>query len=141
MMQAQSSTETGKNVGAMYAEDMAGRPPTKEAPPFGRRLAEARKRKGWSQSDLAERLDATRALMDYYERRASNPTLEFIQRAAVVLEVPVSELVDDEPKANRKRPGPASKLEQQIEQVRKLPKSKQKFVSEFLANVLGDSMK
>ena len=141
MMQAQSSTKTGKNAGAMYAGDMAGRPPTKEAPPFGRRLAEARKRKGWSQSELGKRLDATRALVDYYERRASNPTLEFIQRAAEVLEVPASELVEDEPKMSRKRPGPASKLERQIEQVRKLPRSKQKFVSDFLANVLGESAK
>jgi transcriptional regulator with XRE-family HTH domain len=115
---------------------MAGRPPTKEAPPFGKRLAAARKSKGWSQAELARRLHATRALIDYYERRAKNPTIEFVQRAAEALDVSVEELVNGEGKEIRRRPGPASKIEKQIEDIRRLPRTKQRFVSELLDTVL-----
>ena len=118
---------------------MAGRPPTKQAPPFGQRMAAARKNKGWSQAELAKRLDATRALIDYYERRSQNPTMDFVQRVADVLDVPISELVNGNGAETRKRPGPASKLEKQIEDVRRLPRSKQRFVSELLDTVLKTS--
>lgn len=115
---------------------MAGRPPTKDAPIFGQRLAAARKARGWSQTDFAKRLNVTRALIDYYERRAKNPTTDFVQRAADVLSVSVVELIDDNGAAPRKRPGPASKMEQQIEELRRLPKARQRFVSELLDTVL-----
>jgi DNA-binding XRE family transcriptional regulator len=63
------------------ADVMADRPPTKEAPIFGQRLAALRRAKGLSQTQLAELLDITRKMIDYYERRAGNPSLDFIQRA------------------------------------------------------------
>ena len=78
----------------------------------------------------------TRALIDYYERRAKNPTMDFVQRAADVLNVSVIDLVDDNGTEPRKRPGPASKIERQIDELRQLPKSKQRFVSELLDTVL-----
>ena len=115
---------------------MAGRPPTKNAPLFGQRLSAARKSKGWSQAKLAQRLKATRALIDYYERRSKNPTMDFVQRVAEVLEVPVTDLVNGNGKETKKRPGPASKIEKQIEDIRKLPRTKQRFVSELLDTVL-----
>lgn len=115
---------------------MAGRPPTRTAPPFGQKLAAARKNKGWSQAELARRLNATRALIDYYERRSKNPTMDFVQRAAEVLDVSISELINGDGKEVKKRPGPASKIEKQIEEIRKLPRTKQRFVSELLDTVL-----
>ena len=115
---------------------MAGRPPTKEAPIFGQRLAAARKARGWSQTDFAKRLSVTRALIDYYERRAKNPTVDFIHRAAEVLGVSAADLIGDNGNGSRKRPGPPSKMEQQIDELRRLPKAKQRFVSELLDTVL-----
>jgi transcriptional regulator with XRE-family HTH domain len=41
------------------ADAMTGRPPTKDAPPFGQRLSAARRGKGLSQRQLAERLGVT----------------------------------------------------------------------------------
>ncbi|MCA1604446.1 MAG: helix-turn-helix domain-containing protein [Acidobacteria bacterium] len=32
--------------------------------------------KGWSQTELADRLDTTLKMIDYYERRANNPSVE-----------------------------------------------------------------
>ena len=119
--------------------EMAGRPPTKEAPPFGRRLAQARKAAGLSQEELAAKLGTTRVNLAYYERKAENPTLEFLNRCAEALKVPASGLIGEADAAGRRRPGPKSKLEKQLDAVRGLPRAKQKFVSEFLETVLQAS--
>ena len=115
---------------------MAGRPPVKEAPPFGKRLARARQAKGLSQSELAELLNVSAKAVDYYERRAHNPSIEFVGKAAEALSVSFEELAGTERKSIRK-PGPSKKLLQQLEQIQRLPKGKQRFVSELLETVLG----
>lgn len=79
------------------ADLMAGRPPTKEAPIFGQRLAALRRAKGLSQTQLAELLETTRKMIDDYERRAGNPSLDLIQRAAEALDVSVAELLGSQP--------------------------------------------
>ena len=118
------------------ASVMAGRPPTKEAPPFGKRLAAVRKKHGLSQRELAERLDTTREIIDYYERRAVNPSLSFIERAAESLDVSVAELLGDEAGITRKRPGPEPQLFRRLDQIRQLPRKEQEFVIRFLDTVL-----
>ncbi len=115
---------------------MAGRPPTKEAPPFGRRLSVVRKSRGWSQRALAEKLETTREIIDYYERRAVNPSLAFIERAAQALEVSVAELLGGEPTSIRGRPGRSPQLARRLEQIRLLPRKEQEFVIRFLDTVL-----
>ncbi len=115
---------------------MAGRPPTKDAPPFGQRLAAFRKKHGLSQKGLADRLDTTREIIDYYERRAMNPSLAFIERAAEALDVSVAELLGSEPKLARGRPGPTPALALRFEQIRQLPRKEQDFVIRFLDTVL-----
>lgn len=121
---------------ASYIADMAGRPPTKDAPDFGKRLASARRAKGLSQEALAQLLDTTRVNIGYYERKATNPTLEFIQRCAEALDVPLADLIGGIVSKNGHKPGPPSKLQQQIEEIRRLPRAKQRFVSELLDTVL-----
>lgn len=120
-----------------YPADMAGRPTSKQAPPFGERLAALRKERGLSQEALAEMIGTTRANVAYFERKASNPTQDVIQRCAAALAVPVGDLMDDgsAAKQTRKR-GPASRFEMQLEQLRRLPRSQQQFVSKFLDTVL-----
>jgi transcriptional regulator with XRE-family HTH domain len=54
-----------------------------------------------SQTQLAELLDTTRKMIDYYERRAGNPSLDFIQRAAEALDGSVAELLGSQSKATR----------------------------------------
>jgi transcriptional regulator with XRE-family HTH domain len=115
--------------------EMLGRPTDKEAPVFGQRLAEARRAKGWTQSQLADALDTNLKMIDYYERRAKNPALEVVQTCAKVLGVPVSHLVsDDEPQ--KKKTGPVSQLERKFQEVKKLPKKKQEFILQFLDTIL-----
>ena len=115
---------------------MAGRPPTKDAPPFGQRLADLRKKHGWVQKELAQRLNTSRMIIDYYERRAVNPSLAFIERAAEVLGVSVAELLGSDTKPAQGRPGPISALSMRFEQIRQLPRKDQDFVIRFLDTVL-----
>ena len=124
-------TASGKN--GVYTADMAGRPPTKDAPDFGKRLSAARRLRGLSQEALAELLGTTRVNVGYYERKATNPALKFIQRCADALSVPLSDLVGA---VAPQKPGPSSRLPQQIEEIRRLPRAKQRFVSELLDTVL-----
>jgi len=131
-MQPQRTSEVGP-----YNQDvMAGRPPSKEAPLFGQRLAAARKSRAWSQTKLAGKLKTTQKVIDYYERRAVNPSISFVQRAAEVLEVPVVDLVGGESKTVRSRPGPTPQLALRLEQIRQLPRKQQEFVIRLLDTVL-----
>lgn len=109
---------------------MIGRPPKKEAPEFGKRVAAARKERGLTQAQLAKALGITQKMIDYYERRASNVTVEVVRKLARVLHVSSDELLGIKPK--KAKPGPKSKLRRQIEQIEQLPKSKQQAISEIL---------
>ena len=115
---------------------MAGRPPTKDAPLFGKKLAAIRQSKGLSQEALAKLLNTTRANIAYYERNAKNPTLEFIQRCAEILNVSTCDLIEPGKIKSNLKPGPVSKLQEQIQKVQRLPLSKQRFVSDFLNTFL-----
>ena len=107
-----------------------GRPPSKEAPGFGRRVAAARKEHGLTQSQLAAALGVSQKMIDYYERRATNVTAEVVTKLAQTLKVSADELLGIKPQ--REKPGPKSTLRRQVEQIERLPKAKQKAISEIL---------
>jgi transcriptional regulator with XRE-family HTH domain len=114
-----------------------GRPPQKEAPPFGKRLTAIRREKGLTQKELAELLGTTQKMVDYYERRAINPALEVVRSCARALGVPMVELLGQEAAATlRRKPGPVSQRERRFERVKQLPRSEQEFVIKFLDTVL-----
>ena len=124
-------------------DEMKGRPTEKEAPLFGQRLAEARRAKGWTQSQLADALATNVKMIDYYERRAVNPALEVVQACAKALDVSASYLVgaDDEPTPSKKKTGPVTPLERRFQEVKRLPKKKQDFILQFLDTVLDNQQK
>ena len=86
---------------------------------------------------LANLLDTIRKMIDYYERRAGNPSLDFIQRAAAALEVSVAELLGSQPHTQRAKPGPVPQLQRRIEQVKLLPRKKQQLIVEFLDAIIS----
>lgn len=73
-------------------------------------------------------------MVAYYESCAKNPTLEFVEKVAVVFEVPVGELMGAA--APKRKPGRASRLEQLTGELAKLPKSKQAVVVQMLEGFL-----
>ena len=121
-----------------YAWAAMARPTTKRATDFGVRLTEARKAAGLTQAQLAERLSVSQQMIDYYERRAKNPTADFVRKAASALNVSVDQLLGHEVKNGRK-PGPPSQLEQRLSAVRQLPREKQKVVLQVLDAFLRDA--
>ncbi|MGH9967989.1 MAG: helix-turn-helix domain-containing protein [Pyrinomonadaceae bacterium] len=115
------------------ADTMAGaggRPPQKDAPPFGRRLAALRRQKALSQRELAERMRTTQKMVDYYERRAANPALEVVQKAAAALEVSAAELIGDgvTPLKTSRKAGPTGKVQRIFEDVSRLPRRQQEHI-------------
>jgi len=117
-----------------YHADMAGRPATKPAPPFGERLAALRKERGWTQPQLAERLNATVKMVTYLERQAKNPTAKTVEQIAQVFGVSVNALLGSAKVISNSvhKPGPPSRLQQLTGQLAGLPRTKQKVVVEML---------
>lgn len=62
---------------------------------FGKRLAELRKTKGFTQNQLAELVNVHVTQLSNYELEKSQPTLEIIRRLALALDVTADELVFD----------------------------------------------
>jgi transcriptional regulator with XRE-family HTH domain len=119
-----------------HFRDMAGRRPSREAPPFGKRLAELRKERGFTQTELAGRLEISSKMVDYYERRATNPSLEIITKAATLFGVTIADMLGEELGRPRARPGPPSRLEGQLERVRLLPRRQQEHIIKTLTALL-----
>ena len=53
------------------------------------------------------------------------------------LHTTVEELIGEHPEVSHNKRGPTSRLHQQIEQISRLPRSKQRFVMEMLDTVLA----
>ena len=112
-----------------------GRPATKPAPKFGQRMAAFRVAKGLAQVQLAKKLGMTRARIVYYERAATNPSLDVVEKVADFFGVTVGELLNDVPRTRRK-PGPPSQFAQIAARLDQLPRAKQRVVAELLEGFL-----
>jgi len=106
-----------------------------------RNLVEYERPSLFSSESSFKSLDISRSLVDYYETRSPNPALDFIERSASALEVSVAELLGSEPNASRSKPGPQSQLQSKFEQVKLLPREKEKFIIQFLDTVLDNQQK
>ena len=101
---------------------------------LGSRIAQLRKDCGWSQVELGEKIGVSQQIVASYEngQREHLPLCRLVALAEA-FGVEISEFLN---KGVSRKPGPSSRMERQIEQVRRLPKAKQRFVSELLENVL-----
>lgn len=62
---------------------------------IGDRIAHLRKQKGWSQSELAKQINASREAIGKYERNEASPSVETAKKIADVFNVTLDFLVDD----------------------------------------------
>ncbi len=60
---------------------------------IGSKITELRKQKGWSQSDLAKAIEASRDIIGKYEREENTPSLEMAQKMADAFGVTVDFLL------------------------------------------------
>jgi len=88
-----------------------------------------------TQTQLAQRLGTTQKRVDYYERRAVNPTLDVVQKVAEALEVSPAQLVGDDgaPLKASRRAGPTGKVQKVFEDVARLPRRQQEKIVEFVS--------
>ena len=71
---------------------------------IGARVKIARNARGFSQSNLAEKIDRTKETISNIERAQSAPTIETLERLSNVLGVPMKEFFEgyDSPSTNKK---------------------------------------
>lgn len=104
---------------------------------LGSRLAELRKTRDITQVQLAEHLGVSQQTINAYETGYRRIPVSALPPLARFLGISLDELVGETGPA-RKR-GPTPKLQRQLEQVRQLPRAKQRFVIEMLDTVLQQS--
>jgi len=101
---------------------------------LGRRMVELRKQAGLTQSQLGDLIQIKQQAVAAYECGKRRLPVSLVPVWARALGVTIEDFLGE---SNGKgRPGPTPRLLRQIEQVSRLPRSKQHFVSEFLDTVL-----
>jgi transcriptional regulator with XRE-family HTH domain len=105
---------------------------------LGARIAALRKDQGLTQVQLAEALELTQQMVASYEVGRRRVPVSLLPQIAETLAVSLDELIGKKDVQPAKR-GPAPKLQQQIERIQQLPRSKQRFVIEMLDTVLAQA--
>ena len=98
---------------------------------LGQQIARYRKAQGLTQVQLAEILGIAQQTMAHYEGGRLRIAVSMLSPLAKALSVPVEDLINQAPAARKKR-GPASIMQRQIEQIGLMPRAKQKFITEML---------
>ena len=101
---------------------------------LGQRVAELRKAQDFTQVQLAERLGISQQTLAHYEVGRLRIAVAMLPMLAKELAVSVEALVAISIPKNKR--GPTPKLQRQIEQIQKLPRTKQRFVMQMLDSVL-----
>jgi len=105
---------------------------------LGARIAQARKDRDLTQVQLAERLGIAQQTLAHYEVGRARIAASLLPALADVLDLSLDELLVGAPTARipGKR-GPASRFEQQLDAVTRLPKAQQRFVMQMLDTVIA----
>ncbi len=104
---------------------------------LGDRIRELRRAQEMTQGDLAKRLGVTQALIASYESTRRVIPLRKLYALADVFGVSLEELVGGA--ARRRKPGPASKIEQKLMEIEKLPRRDQRFILRMLDNAIAQA--
>jgi transcriptional regulator with XRE-family HTH domain len=101
---------------------------------LGVRIATTRKGLGMTQVQLAEELGIAQQVVASYEVGRRRMPIALLPRLARALAVTVEELIGEETRPGKR--GPAPKLLQRMERIRRLPRTKQRFVMDMIDTVL-----
>ncbi|MDR3739880.1 MAG: helix-turn-helix transcriptional regulator [Terracidiphilus sp.] len=105
---------------------------------LGTRISCARKAHKLTQQQLAERLGIAQQTLAHYEGGRLRLPASLLPELTRTLGLSSDELLGQNVTPDGKR-GPSSKLQQQIEAISRLPKARQRFVSEMLDTVLAQA--
>ncbi len=105
---------------------------------IGGRIAQARKDQGFTQQQLAEHLGIAQQTLANYEAGLVRFPASILPLLGQILDLAPEELLGNEAKSKAKR-GPTSRLDQQIQCIRQLPRTKQNFVMDMLDAVIAQA--
>ena len=108
---------------------------------LGNRISALRKDAGLTQAQLAQILHVSQQAVQSWEAGRRRIQISLLPAVAKNLAVSLEELLGQEAVNLPRRRGPTSRLEQQIQVISQLPKSKQKFVSELLDAVIAQAQR
>ncbi|WP_299945292.1 helix-turn-helix transcriptional regulator [uncultured Microbulbifer sp.] len=101
---------------------------------LGQRIAGLRKELCITQVQLAEYLGISQQYMQAFEVGRRKVSVSMLPKLSTLFGISVDTLVGMEDKPTKR--GPAPKLLRQVEQIRQLPRSEQKLVSEMLDAII-----
>jgi transcriptional regulator with XRE-family HTH domain len=105
---------------------------------MGTRIAQARKERGLTQQQLADALGVSQQTLAHYEVGRVGVGAPMLPRLSELLDLSFDEMLLGQPSMRLPgKRGPASRLEQQLDAITRLPKAEQKFVSKMLDSVLA----
>jgi len=105
---------------------------------MGERIAQLRKARGLTQTQLAEALGVKQQTLQGYEAGSRRIPVAALPLLAKTLEVSLEELFGEQPaKSARSRRGPVPQWQEHIEAIAKLPRAQQRFVTQMLETVLA----
>ena len=105
---------------------------------LGSRIASARKARGLTQHQVADQLGIAQQTYAHYEVGRVRFPASTLPILAQILGLTTEELLGRDVKFKGK-PGPTSKLQQQLEQINQLPRTKQRLVMQMLDAVLAQA--
>ena len=108
---------------------------TNEAVSVGRRVAELRKQRGYTQRELAEKLKIPSTLMTDYERGKLRIHGELLRKLSAVLEVSADEILDLKTE-NRPAAKPSLRFTRRLNKIESLPSTKQKALLQIIDGFL-----
>lgn len=101
---------------------------------LGSKVAALRKAQHVTQTQMADTLGVSQQVIAAYETGRRKIPASLLPILTKLFAVTIEELLDLN--TNNTKRGPTSKLQQQIEQISLMPRSKQKFVMEMLETVI-----
>lgn len=106
---------------------------------MGTRIAQARKKKGLTQQQVADTLGLPQQTYAHYEVGSVRVAASMLPILSDLLDISTNELLGQETRIRKAKPGPASKLDTQIERLRQLPKAKQQLLIAMLDAALAQT--
>ncbi|MFP1869343.1 helix-turn-helix domain-containing protein [Lonsdalea quercina] len=104
---------------------------------LGKRITALRMEARLTQVQLAQALNVSQQAVQSWEAGRRRIQISVLPAVARLLSVSLEDLLGGAPDRTPRKRGPASRLEQQIQVISQLQKTKQKFVTEMLDNVIG----
>ena len=104
---------------------------------LGARIAQLRRDQNLTQQQLAELMGMSQQSVASWEVGRLRPAVSMLPRLAKALGVSTEALIGQEEKPAKR--GPTPKLQQQMERISQLPRTKQRFVMDMLDTVLAQA--